>query len=106
MGSRVGTDGVHPDNMKLTVIINWQQPPDLLNLGSFLGLSGYFHNLIKGYAKIVQPLTDLICNTSILKGAGKAAYWAALRKVKLPNIWNGTHQSTANCIHLKKNLSV
>ena len=53
--SRVCTDGVHTDNTKLTMIVNWQQPPDLLNLGSFLGLTGYFHDLIKGYAKIAQP---------------------------------------------------
>ena len=30
---------------------------------------------------------------SIPKEAGKAAYQAALRKVKLPNIWNSAHQS-------------
>ena len=46
-GSRVGMEGVHPDNTKLTAIVDWHEPPNLLNLSSFLGLVGYFHDLIK-----------------------------------------------------------
>ena len=92
-GSRVGTNGVHPDTKKLMAIVNWCQPPDLLNLSSFLGLAGYFCDLIKGYTRITQPLTDLICNASIPKGARKATYRATLWKAKLHNIWNTAHQS-------------
>ena len=35
--------GVHQDATKLTTIIDWSQPPNLLNLASFLGLAGYVH---------------------------------------------------------------
>ena len=59
-GLRVRAEEVHTDNTKLTIIIDWYQPPDLLNLLSFLGLAGYFCNLIKGYTKLASPLTDLI----------------------------------------------
>ena len=59
-GSRVGPDGVQPDAAKLIAVVNWHQPPDLLNLSRFLGLTGYFRDLVKGYAKIAQPLTDLV----------------------------------------------
>lgn len=97
-GLRVGTEGVHADNIKLTAIVDWHQPPDLLNLSSFLGLAGYFQDLIKGYAKMALPLTDLVHGTSIPKTAGKAAYRTALRKVKLPNVWNSTHQSAFTAI--------
>ena len=41
-GSRVGPDGVQPDATKLTAVVDWRQPPDLLNLSRFLGLTGYF----------------------------------------------------------------
>jgi RNase H-like domain found in reverse transcriptase len=88
------------DNTKLTAVVDWRQPPHLLNLSSFLGLTGYFRNLIKGYAKIAQPLTDLIRSVAIPKNAGKAAYRAALRRVKLENIWSTAH--TDAFLDLKK----
>jgi hypothetical protein len=92
-GSKVGPDGVQPDATKLTAIVDWRQPPDLLNLSSFVGLAGYFRDLIKNYARIAQPLTDLIKGAAIPKNAGKAAYRAALRRVKLANTWSVAHQT-------------
>lgn len=47
--------------------------------------------MVKGYAKIAQPLTDLVRNTAIPQNTGKTAYRAALNKVKLANIWTLTH---------------
>jgi len=41
-GARVGPEGVKPDDTKLTAVVDWFQPPDLLNLSHFLGLMGYF----------------------------------------------------------------
>lgn len=49
-GRRVGQDDIKPDLKKLTAIADWKTPTDLQNLGSFLGLAGYFQALIKGYA--------------------------------------------------------
>jgi hypothetical protein len=86
-GSRVGPDGVQPDAAKLTAVVDWRQPPDLLNLSRFLGLTGYFRDLVKGYAKIAQPLTDLVRDVNVPKTAGKTAYRMALSKVKLTNMW-------------------
>ena len=58
-GGRVGPEGIKPDLTKLTAVADRKTPEDLQNLGSFVGLTGYFRSLIKGYASIVQPLTDL-----------------------------------------------
>jgi hypothetical protein len=58
-GNRVGPDGIKPDLTKLTAIMDWRATHDLLNLKSFLGLCGHFRGLIKNYAQITQPLTDL-----------------------------------------------
>jgi hypothetical protein len=41
-GERVGRDGVKPDLAKLTAVVNWEVPCDLLNLNSFCCLTGYF----------------------------------------------------------------
>src|SRR5882762_2977699 len=86
-GSQVGPNGVKPDTTKLTAVVEWCQPPDLLNLSHFLGLTGYFCDLVKGYSRIAQPLTNLIQGAAVPKDAGKAAYRAALQAIKLPNVW-------------------
>ena len=59
-GARVGKEGVKPDLAKLTAVTNWPHPSCLLNLTSFLGLTGWFRNLINNYARIAKPLTDLV----------------------------------------------
>lgn len=91
-GACVGPDGVQVDSTKLTAVVDWRQPSDLLNLLSFIGLADYFHDLIKGYARIAQPLTNLIRSADIPKGTGKSVYCAALHKVKLANIWMENHK--------------
>src|SRR5882724_4370111 len=55
VGGRVGPKGVLPDLTKLTAIVDWHKPQDALNLASFLGLTGHFHDLIKNYVKLEQP---------------------------------------------------
>jgi hypothetical protein len=44
-GGRVGPEGIKPDLTKLTALVDWKAPMDLQNLGSFLGLAGYFRSL-------------------------------------------------------------
>ena len=45
-GATVGPQGVQPDLAKLTTVVKWLQPEDVLNLLSFLGLTGHFRDLI------------------------------------------------------------
>ena len=44
-GAQVGPNGVSPDSSKLT---------------AFLGLTSYFHNLMKGYAQLEAPLRNIL----------------------------------------------
>jgi hypothetical protein len=90
-GGRVGPDGIKPDLTKLTAIADWKRPTDLQNLGSFLGLTGYFRPLIKGYASIAQPLTDLARNLELPKLKGKAAYTRAMKGHSLEGLWKKEH---------------
>ena len=55
-GASVGPKGVQPDLKKLTAIVNWKTPENATALAGFLGLTGWFRDLIKGYAKKEQPL--------------------------------------------------
>jgi hypothetical protein len=90
-GGRVGPDGIKPDLTKLTAIANWKKPTDLQNLGSFLGLANYFRSLIKGYASIAQPLTDLARKVELPKLKGKAAYTRAMKGFSLKDLWKKEH---------------
>ena len=90
-GGRVGPDGIKPDLTKLTAVADWKRPTDLQNLGSFLGLTGYFRPLIKGYASIAQPLTDMARKLELPKFKGKAAYTRAMKGYSLENLWGQAH---------------
>ena len=68
-GAQVSKEGAKPDLMKFAAVTNWPHPPHLLNLTSFLGLTGWFHNLINNHAHITKPLTDLVHQLDILKEA-------------------------------------
>jgi hypothetical protein len=39
----------------LTAIVNWKIPENATALAGFLGLTGWFRDLIKGYAKKENP---------------------------------------------------
>jgi hypothetical protein len=90
-GGRVGPEGIKPDLTKLTAVADWKTPSDLQNLASFLGLTGYFRPLIKGYASMAQPLTDLARNLDIPKLKGKAAYTRAMKGFSLEGLWKQEH---------------
>ena len=90
-GRQAGPDGIKPDLTKLTAIVDWKTPTDLQSLGSFLGLAGYFQSLIKGYASIAQPLSDLVRKVELPKLKGKATYTRAMNGYSLEELWKKEH---------------
>jgi Reverse transcriptase (RNA-dependent DNA polymerase) len=73
-GARVSSKGVLPDLTKLTAIVDWKQPTSALNLVSFLGLTGHFRDLIRGYACIEGPLRDLLAQVMLPQPCTKTSY--------------------------------
>lgn len=73
-GASVGSKGVQPDLKKLTAIINWKMPENAMALAGFLGLTGWFHDLIRGYAKKEQPLRDLLREVELPEKYTKTIY--------------------------------
>ena len=61
------------------------------NLGSFLGLTGYFRPLIRNYSLLEKPLKDLLNMLEVLKLAGKHTYQNAARAHQLQNQWSSEH---------------
>ena len=90
-GAQVGPDGVQPDPAKLTAIVNWEQPKTGQQLESFLGLTGWFRDLILRYAKIEGPLRDLLKPVPIPKEATKTAYRRIMASYDLQPHWKDKH---------------
>lgn len=77
-GECVSKQGIQPDLANLTTVVDWGIPQDLLNLNSFTCLTGYFRSLIKDYAVMAQPLTDLCRGLDVPRHKGKGAYHQAM----------------------------
>ena len=90
-GAIVGPDGVNPDIAKLMAIVNWPRPQDASHLEGFLGLSGYFRDLTKGYTKLEKPLRDILHAVETPKGISKQAYQCIMHSYKLDSIWTNEH---------------
>ena len=98
-GTTIGPNGVQPDLTKLTAIVNWKRPMNALNLSSFLGLTGWFRDLIKDYAKIEQPLRNLIREVELPEKFSKTVYRCVMTNHALEGRWSEQH--TAAFLQLK-----
>ena len=90
-GASVGPKGVQPDLSKLTAIVNWKVPEDALALVGFLGLTGWFRDLILGYAKKEQPLRDLLRKVEMPEKHTKTIYRRVMSNHKLKDHWTEEH---------------
>ena len=90
-GATVGRKGVQPDLKKLTAIVNWKTPENAAGLAGFLGLTGWFRDLIRGYAKKEQPLRDLLKKVEIPEKYTKTTYQRIMSDFKLKDIWTNEH---------------
>ena len=50
------------DPAKIEAVTEWQQPKNITDIRSFLGLAGYYHPFIKNFLKIAKPMTELLKN--------------------------------------------
>ena len=60
LGHKISEGQILMDERKVQVVIGWPAPAKVTELRSFLGLANYYRRFIKGYSKIVSPLTDLL----------------------------------------------
>jgi len=60
LGHIVGKGKLHIDPAKIKAILEWEPPPKVTELKSFLGLVNYYRRFIKGYSAIANPLTNLL----------------------------------------------
>ena len=60
LGHKINEGLIKMDENKVRAIREWSKPSKLKELRSFLGLANYYRRFIKGYSKMVAPLTDLL----------------------------------------------
>ena len=59
LGHVVIKDGGAVDPAKVEAILKWLQPKNVIEIRSFLGLTGYYRRFVEGFAKITNPMTAL-----------------------------------------------
>ena len=62
LGHVLSQDGIRPDKHNLDKIKDWTEAKNVAEVRTFLGITGYYRSLIKNYAHIASPLTDLLHN--------------------------------------------
>jgi hypothetical protein len=60
LGHILTAEGVAVDPRKVETVSNWQQPTNVSEIRSFLGLAGYYWRFIEGFSKIARPMTELL----------------------------------------------
>lgn len=60
LGYIMSGKGVSANKAKITAMCNWPKLWNTKDLREFLGLTGYYHCFVAGYAKIAWSLTELL----------------------------------------------
>jgi hypothetical protein len=54
------TEGIEVDPSKVEAVSKWEQPSNVSEIRSFLGMAGYYRRFIKGFSSIAKPMTKLL----------------------------------------------
>ncbi|KAG8489273.1 hypothetical protein CXB51_017325 [Gossypium anomalum] len=60
LGHIVSGEGIKVDPSKISAIVDWKPPRNVLEVRSFLGLAGYYRRFVEGFSMIATPLTRLL----------------------------------------------
>jgi hypothetical protein len=56
------------DPSKVKDVLEWEQPKNVKDIRSFLGLAGYYRRFIENFSKISKPMTELLKKVFLLSG--------------------------------------
>ena len=59
LGLIIGVNGIRMDPAKIAAIIAWGTPECLTDVQSFMGFCNFYRRFIKGFSRIMKPLTRL-----------------------------------------------
>ena len=55
----VTNDGIQMDSQKIEVVSEWPKPTTVIEIISFLGLTGYYRIFVQDFSRIAAPMTCL-----------------------------------------------
>ena len=69
LGHVITKDRVSIADVKVTAVYDWPITKTLRDTQDFLGLANYYQQLIRSFAKIVEPLTSLMKKEHVFEWA-------------------------------------
>ena len=60
LGRIISTKGIVVNPEKVSAIVNWEPPPNIKQLRSFLGLASYCRRLVENFSNVAKPLPNLL----------------------------------------------
>ena len=60
LGHIVFAEGIRVDPAKIEAIVSWKPPRNVIEVRSFLGLTGYYGRFVKGFYVVASSLTKLL----------------------------------------------
>jgi hypothetical protein len=67
LGHAISAGGILVDSGKVRDVLNWKPPMNVLEIGRFLGLAGYYLRFIQDFSKIAKPMTRLLEKSKVFK---------------------------------------
>jgi hypothetical protein len=64
LGHMLSAEGIAVDPSKVESVTKWEQPLNVTDVRSFLGLAGYYRKFIENFSKIAKPMTELLKNNT------------------------------------------
>jgi ribonuclease HI len=64
LGHVLSAEGIAVDPSKVESVTKWEQPLNVTDVRSFLGLVGYYRTFIENFSKITKPMTELLKNNT------------------------------------------
>jgi hypothetical protein len=58
LGHIISFEGMTVDPSKVQEVLDWKSPRSVMQIRSFLGLTGYYHLFIPNFSKIAKPMTN------------------------------------------------
>jgi hypothetical protein len=84
---------------KVRAITDWIQPINVSEVRSFLGLAGYYRNVIKDFSKIARPLHELTKDGCVFEWGEHAQVSMDLKRrlFVMPKSWYAQNLTSPSC---------